>query len=98
MNKRTRQTLLLVLALTGCASPPAVERLGAAIGEAAQQAEPVYVLDSGSYYGSYIYHGAHYDSVWVDLSVRNDAPDKQVGIVWTHDGWKTTATAFAHDK
>jgi hypothetical protein len=33
---------------------------------------------------------------WVDLSVRNDAFHKQVGILWTADNWKTVHRADAH--
>ncbi len=32
---------------------------------------------------------------WVDLSVKNLAFEKRVGIVWTIDGWKTTNTTYA---
>ncbi len=32
---------------------------------------------------------------WVDIDVRNDAYDKEVGILWTSDGWATVHTALA---
>jgi hypothetical protein len=32
---------------------------------------------------------------WIDLSVRNDAYHKEVGILWTRDGWTTVNTAMA---
>ena len=35
------------------------------------------------------------ESFWVDLSVRNDAYDKEVAIVWTSNGWLARQTAYA---
>jgi hypothetical protein len=67
----------------------------AALGGAEERAAAVYVLGSGSYPGRYVYHGAAYASFWVDLSVRNDAYAKEVGIVWTNDGWRTSQTTRA---
>jgi hypothetical protein len=32
---------------------------------------------------------------WVDLVVRNDAFQKEVGVVWTTDGWATQTTTLA---
>jgi hypothetical protein len=32
---------------------------------------------------------------WVDLAVRNDAYQKEVGVVWTTDGWATQTTTLA---
>ena len=32
---------------------------------------------------------------WVDLSVRNDAYEKEAGVVWTTDGWQTSHVAPA---
>ena len=60
-----------------------------------ERAAAVYVLGSGSYPGRYVYHGAAYASFWVDLAVRNDAYTKDVGIVWTNDGWRTSQTTRA---
>lgn len=91
-----RTWTLLVVALAGCQAPPSpVATVQTALGESLQAGAAIYVLDSGHYVGDYIYHGAHYDSVWVDLSIRNDAYDKRAGIVWTNDGWKTSQTAWA---
>ena len=92
----TRAWMLgLALWAAGCAARAPVDSRRTALGEAGQSAAALYVLDSGWYPGSYIYHGSHYDCIWVDLAVRNDAFDKQVGIVWTGDGWQTSHTAFA---
>src|SRR3954454_17420254 len=90
-----RSLVLALLVLGGCSSPAVPTDFHTALGEAAQRDAPVFVLESGAYFGSYLYHGAHYDSVWVDLSVRNDAVDKQVGIVWTNDHWSTSHTVAA---
>jgi Carbohydrate/starch-binding module (family 21) len=35
------------------------------------------------------------ESFWVDLSVRNDAYDKEVAIVWSSDGWASQHVAYA---
>ncbi|MCB9655751.1 MAG: CBM21 domain-containing protein [Deltaproteobacteria bacterium] len=32
---------------------------------------------------------------WVDIAVRNDAYDKDVGVLWTTDGWKTSHVSSA---
>ncbi len=64
-----------------------------ALGESQSQA-PVLVLDSG-HYSQYVYRGATRESFWIDLSVRNDAPQKEVGVLWTSDGWQTSHTAQA---
>lgn len=44
--------------------------------------------------------GCDLSSFWVDLSVANLAYDKQVGVLWSLDGWKTHELAlasFEHD-
>jgi hypothetical protein len=33
-------------------------------------------------------------SFWIDLDVRDDSSDKQVGIVWTTDDWETYRTTW----
>ena len=35
---------------------------------------------------------------WVDLSVKNLAYQKQVGLFWTEDGWQTVRVSYAHYK
>lgn len=96
--------LLLAIALaTGCdstapatdaASPataPAVTRT-AALSDA-----PVSVIATGHWNHTLGCSGFCVEEVnfWVDLRVRNDAYDKQVGVLWTDDGWATVKTATA---
>lgn len=56
--------------------------------------EPVVLLNSG-HYGRYVYHGVSSESFWVDLSVRNDSANKEVGIVWSSDDWTTSHNVAA---
>jgi hypothetical protein len=35
---------------------------------------------------------------WVDLRVKNLSYEKQVGLIWTDDDWKTVRTSDAHYK
>lgn len=35
---------------------------------------------------------------WIDLRVKNLAYDKEVGVIWTEDDWKTAHVAHAHFK
>ena len=85
-----------LLAACSAASPTAES--SASLGEGEQANAVVAVLDSGHYFGTPVGDGFYYDSIWVDLSVRNDGYDKQVGILWTNDGWKTSHTAAASYK
>ena len=94
--RRTLPCVCALLAACSSSTPTAVS--SAALGEAEQGGAAVAVLDSGHYFGTPVGDGFYYDSVWVDLSVRNDGADKQVGIVWTNDGWVTTHSAAASYK
>ncbi len=96
---RLRKPLLCACALlAACSSSSPIASSSAALGEAEQGGAAVAVLDSGHYFGTPVGDGFYYDSIWVDLSVRNDGFDKQVGIVWSNDGWTTTHVAAAHYK
>jgi hypothetical protein len=52
------------------------------------------VLASG-HDSRYVYKGAYSESFWIDLSVRNDAQQKEVVVVWTFDDWVTQQVASA---
>lgn len=56
---------------------------------AEQASAGVYVLES-AHWGTSLGEGASSESFRVELSVRNDDHRKQVGILWTSDGWRTT--------
>lgn len=97
MTNRKLAPILALLTLGACSAEPSapVTHTSPALAEAEARAAAVSVLDSGTYPGRYIYHGAAYDSFWVDLSVRSDASTKEVGIVWTSDRWATQTTTMA---
>jgi hypothetical protein len=61
---------------------------------AEQDGAELYVLASG-HYSRYIYRGAYSESFWVDLSVRNDARQKEVAVIWTMDDWATQNVSSA---
>src|SRR5687768_3753930 len=102
MNTLIRRLALLALVTSAaCATAEdtksdeteALEALAPALG-AGQNNAPLLVLDSG-HYSRYVYRGATSESFWVDLSVRNDAARKEVGVLWTSDGWLTSQTTQA---
>jgi Starch/carbohydrate-binding module (family 53) len=69
----------------------------AALGQNEQSTSRVFVSGSGSW-NNYVYHGVTRESFWVDLSVANESPNKEVGIVWTLDGWATSRRSLASYK
>lgn len=76
--------------MVGCAGAECeLESELAALVRSEEQASAVYVRSSGTW-SRYRYHGITSESFWVDLAVRNDAFEKDVGIVWTSDGWATS--------
>ena len=91
--------LLALLGLAACApdgslDSPDLDARELALGATELSAAPVHVLDSG-HYSRYVYHGATSESFWVDLAVRNDAYQKEVGVVWSQDGFRTSHIALA---
>ena len=80
-----------LFAMTGCGTDPLADIAsdGASLTSSEEASSAVYVLGSGSW-GTYVYHGISSQSFWVDLSVRNDSYTKDVGVVWTSDGWATS--------
>lgn len=91
--------LLVCFGVLACSAPTELtartepEQTATALG-AERDASALYVLASGHFNRS-IYRGAYAESFWVDLSVRNDAQQKEVGVAWTLDGWATQNTASA---
>lgn len=62
-----------------------------------QSLEAVAVLDSGHWSQILACSGFCYSryNFWVDIGVRNDGFQKEVGVVWTQDGWQSSRTTFA---
>ncbi|TNF38426.1 MAG: hypothetical protein EP329_00520, partial [Deltaproteobacteria bacterium] len=73
-------------------APAAPAATAAALGDA-----PVQVLDTGHWSKTVACSGFCVNEVhfWVDLKVRNDAYQKEVGILWTDNGWASVKTAMA---
>ncbi|AKF11373.1 hypothetical protein DB32_008522 [Sandaracinus amylolyticus] len=86
----------LALALSACLGEGIEDASleAAAIADDEQRASAVYVLETG-HWSQYVYHGISRESFWVDLAVRNDAYTKDVGILWTTNGWITSQRATA---
>ncbi|MDX9724211.1 MAG: carbohydrate-binding protein [Myxococcota bacterium] len=92
--------LLLFSVVLGCAEQPPAEDSGEPYQSAAAPLEidgPVGVVDSGYWTRVLGCSGICVLELnfWVDLAVRNDAFQKDVGILWTADGWATVNTAHA---
>ena len=89
--------LATVVALTGCAAdeaeaPVELARQGSGLTEG-----PISVLGSGHWrtmQGCSAWCVWN-ERVWIDLKVRNDAYNKDVGILWTSNGWSTVNEAKA---
>jgi len=99
--------LLLPLALAAAALAPLACEPGAATDGARAAAEttadrlltagPVELIDQGHWSQVLACSGicvSEYN-FWADIAVRNDAFHKQVGILWTNNGWATHQTAWA---
>jgi hypothetical protein len=89
---------LACVLLWACAEPtPSLPaRQDSALG---QVDAPLYVAASG-HYSRYVYHGVSSQSFWVDLNVANDSPTKEVGIVWSTNGFlsqQSTRAVFEAD-
>jgi len=94
---------LLSFALAACdtaepapvANAPAVTTPTTA--SAALNDAPVQVIDTGHWYKTVACSGFCVNEVnfWVDLKVRNDAFHKEVGILWTDNGWASVKTTMA---
>lgn len=100
MTLPTSLRLLLAACAVACAASgcvPADADPTAGAGRAVTLAGPVRAVDSGSWR---TIRGCSAGCVWsqyfwVDLAVRDDAYDKEVGILWTADDWATVHTASA---
>lgn len=93
--------LLIVLATTsGC--EPTSDSMTAGIDPAPGKADSitgsvVTVLDRGEWsemLGCSGFCVSRYN-IWLDIAVRDDSYDKQVGVLWTTDGWITSSIAYA---
>jgi len=75
------------------APTPAPGHRAAALSDA-----PVSVIDTGHWSRTVACSGfcVNEYNFWVDLRVRNDAFDKEVGILWTDSGWASIKTSMAH--
>lgn len=106
---RTTHLLLLsslfVSALGACdvAEPappaaPAASEAPAVTTYAALGDAPVQVIATGHWARTVACSGFCVNEVnfWVDLKVRNDAFQKEVGVLWTDSGWASVKTAMAH--
>ncbi|MBK8010395.1 MAG: CBM21 domain-containing protein [Deltaproteobacteria bacterium] len=80
-------TFLTLVFMVGCV----FLLLGARPGLAADRA-PVQVISLGTYA---IPSDCTRHMFWVDIAVRNDAYDKEVGVLFTTDGWKTSHVSHA---
>ncbi|MGA9523050.1 MAG: hypothetical protein WBV82_16395 [Myxococcaceae bacterium] len=85
----------LVTVFSGCGPAEEQDVLGAT--EATLGNDAVTVLDSGHWSqilacSGHCYSRYHF---WVDLRVRNDAFNKQIGIRWTDNGWASAKVAYA---
>lgn len=90
--------LLLTAACDGLPAPDPSGAPEAVTGERLLGAGPVELLDQGHWSRTLGCSGicvGEY-SFWVDIAVRNDAFHKQVGVLWTNNGWATMQTAWAH--
>ncbi len=88
---------LALLSLPACAADDVASVAVTLAASAASADDAVHVADQG--YNSVILGCSGLcvtrESFWVDLSLRNDAYDKEVAIVWSSDAWASKNISYA---